>query len=84
MEYTSIILEYLLSYGLRLLLVHGGEKLLEGTEDVGSADEDFGMGRIKHADVGDLFQGSGTGGSYLWFVDVGDETLYETGPVGVT
>ena len=73
MEYTSFILEYLHSYGLGLLLVHGGDKLLEGTEDVVSADEDVGMGRIKHAGVGDLFQGGGTGGSYLWFGYVGDD-----------
>ena len=67
MEYTSIILSYVISYCLELLLVHGGDKLLEGTEDVGSADEDFRMGRSKHAGVGDIFQGGGTGGSYIWF-----------------
>ena len=70
MEYTNIILECVISYGLVLLLVHGGDKILEGTEDVGSADEDFGMVRHKHAGVGDLFHGGGTGSSYFWFRDV--------------
>ena len=73
MEYTNIILEYVLSYGLVLLLVHGGDKILEGMEDVGLADKDFGMGRSKHAGVRDIFQGSGTGHSYIWFGDVGDD-----------
>ena len=30
-----------------------------------------------------LIQGGGTGGSYLWVVDVGDETPYGLGPGGV-
>ena len=51
---------------------------------MGSADKDLGMGRIKHAGVGNLFQGGGTGGSYLWLVDVGDDPPHETGPGRVT
>ena len=73
MEYTSIILEYLLSYGLGLLLVHGGDNILEGTEYVGSVEENFEMGRSKHAGVRDIFQGSGTGGYYIWFIDMVDD-----------
>ena len=84
MEYTSIIPEYVLSYGLGLLLVHGGDKLLEGTEDVGSADKYFGMERSKYAGVRDIFQGGGTGVSYIWSRDVGDEPLHKTGPGRVT
>ena len=51
---------------------------------MGSADEDFGMGRSKHKGVGSHFQGGGTGGSYPWFVDMGDVSPYETGPGRVT
>ena len=46
---------------------------MEGTEYVGLAENDFGIGRIKHAGVRDLFQGSGTGGYYIWFIDVVDD-----------
>ena len=67
MKYTSIIPEYIPYYNLGRLLVHGGEQLLEGTEDVGSDDVDFGTGRSKHTGFGDLFQGSGIDGSYIWF-----------------
>ena len=56
-------------------MVHCGEKLSESTKDVGSADEDFGMGRSKHVSVGDLFKCGGTGGSYLWVGYVGDDPL---------
>ena len=51
---------------------------------MGSSDEDFGIGRSKHAGVGDLFQGGGTGGYYIWFGDVGDDSLHETGLGRVT
>ena len=37
-------------------MVHGGEKLSEGTEDVGLADKDFGTGRSKHAGLGTFFE----------------------------
>ena len=80
MEYTNIILECVISYGLVLLLVHGGDKILEGMEDVGLADEDFKMGGSKHAGSGDVFRGTGTGSSYLYFGDVGYYPPHETGP----
>ena len=40
---------------------------------MGSADKDFEMVSRKHGGIRDLFQGGGTGGSYIWFGDVGDD-----------
>ena len=36
-------------------------------------------GRSKHAVVGNIFQGGGSGGSSLWVVEVGDDLPH--GPV---
>ena len=51
---------------------------------MGLADEDFKMGGSKHAGSGDVFRGSGTGSSYLYFGDVGYYPPHETGPGRVT
>ena len=80
MKYTSIIPSYVPSYGLGRLLVHGGEQISEGTEDVGLDDVDFGTGRSKHTGVRELFQGSGTDGSYICVGDVGDNPPHEMVP----
>ena len=45
-----------------------------------SADKYLGMGRINHAGVGSLIQGSDTGGSYLWEGDFGDKPPHGMGP----
>ena len=37
-------------------------------------------GRGKHTGVRDIFQGGGSGDSYLWVGDMGDETPHGPGP----
>ena len=39
-------------------------------------------GRVKHADVRDIFQGGDSSGYYIWAGDVGDEPLHGLGPGG--
>ena len=57
----------------------GGEKPVEGTEELGSAEKYLGTGRINHAVVGNLTQGVDAGGFSPWVGDVGDELLQGTG-----
>ena len=58
----------------------GGEKPVEGTEELGSAEKYLGTGRINHAGVGSLIQGGDTDSYFLWVRDVGDEPLHGMGP----
>ena len=61
-------------------MAYGGEKPAEGTEEVCSADKYLGTGRINHSGIGNLIQGDGTGGFYLWVGDVGDNPPHGMGP----
>ena len=44
--------------------------------------EDIGMGRGKHAGVGNVFQVGGSGGTSLLVEDVDDDSPYGPGPGG--
>ena len=51
---------------------------------MGSADEDIGKGSSKHAGVGDILKGGGTGGSSLWVRDVGYDPPHGLGYTEIT
>ena len=51
-------------------------------DKVGYVVEDIRMGRVKHAGVGEIFQGGGSGGYSLLVRDVGDKLLHGPGPGG--
>ena len=53
-------------------------------DGVGWYVKDLGTGRGKHADVGDTFQGGGSGSYSLWVRNVGDEPPNGPIPGGVT
>ena len=53
---------------------------MEGVEDLGTTNEDSGMVGVQPKGLGDVFQGSSAGGSFIWVRDVGDEPSHEKGP----
>ena len=58
----------------------GGEKPVEGTEEVVSAEKYLGTGRMNHAGVGSLIQDGDTGGSSIWEGDLGDKPPHGMSP----
>ena len=62
----------------------GEEQPSEGVEELGLDNDDLGTGRIKQAGVGDLLQGGGTKGYYIWVGYMGDETPHGKVPGGVS
>ena len=60
-------------------MARGGDQPLEVAEEVVFSNEGLGTVRSKHACARDLLQGSGTGVSYLWVGDVGDEPPHGMG-----
>ena len=63
-------------------MARGGEQHLEVMEEVVPSGKDIGMGRSKHAGVGEKFQDSGTCGYSIWFREVENETPHGLGPGG--
>ena len=53
---------------------------MEVTDEEGTDGKDLGTVSCKHAGFGDIFQGGGTGGSFLWVRDMGDEPMHGPGP----
>ena len=53
---------------------------MKGAEELGRAGKDSGKVGRHNKGLGDVFQGGGAGGSFIWVGDVGADTLHGTGP----
>ena len=53
---------------------------MEFAEELGTVFKYSGTGGLQSTDLWNILQGGGVGGSFIWFINVGDEPLHGTGP----
>ena len=56
---------------------------MEGAEDLGKPGKDTGTGGCHPTGLGDVLQGGGVGGSFIWVRDVGADPSNGTVPVEI-